>query len=168
MDPDQDFGNYVAARWASLVRAGVVLGCSVEDAEDLAQTSLLRCYTKWSHIRRARDPDAYVYRILINCHRDIRRRAWWGERSTADVPEPNLARDRFDSVEDTDTLRRALDSLSCDHREVVVLRYLNDFSEERTARILKIPPGTVKSRLSRAISKLAESDSLQQLRNETQ
>ena len=39
---DEDFSAYVAARWASLVRVGVYLGCSQPEAEDLVQATLLR------------------------------------------------------------------------------------------------------------------------------
>ena len=77
---DPDFATYAAARWASLVRSAVFLGCSREDAQDLAQVTLLRCYVSWAKVQRADDRDAYVYRVLLNCLRDSRRRRWWGER----------------------------------------------------------------------------------------
>lgn len=95
MDHDGDFSAYAAARWGTLVRSAVVLGCSFDEAQDLVQTTLMRCYTKWAKVQRADNRDAYVYRILLNCHRDSRRRRWWGEHPTNDVPE----REVVDSTE---------------------------------------------------------------------
>lgn len=149
-----DFEAYAAARWPSLVRAAVFLGCSREDAQDLAQQTLLRCHVAWRRVQRADDPDAYTYRMLLNGLRDSRRRRWWGEVPTRQVPAPPAA-DRVEAVAVRDAVERALAGLSRDHREVVVLRYLLDLSERQAATVLGVPPGTVKSRLARALAQLA-------------
>ena len=52
-------------------------------------------------------------------------------------------------------LHRALRRLAPRHREVLVLRYVAELSVEEVARQLRLPPGTVKSRLSRARRALA-------------
>lgn len=161
MDDDGDFSVWATARWGPLVRSAVVLGCSLDEAEDLVQTTLLRCHVKWRTVGRADDRDAYVYRILLNCHRDSRRRRWWGERPTETLAERSTE-DPSTRVAATDALHRALDGLSKVNREVVVLRYLAHLSEQQTADILKIPPGTVKSRLSRALTQLAQSPHLRE------
>ncbi len=49
----------------------------------------------------------------------------------------------------------ALGQLSIDHRTVVVGRYFLDWSEAELADALDVAPGTIKSRLSRALTKLA-------------
>ena len=162
MDIDGDFSAYVSGRWGALVRSAIVLGCTPEDARDLAQTTLLRCYTSWHKVQRADDRDAYVYRILLNCFRDSRRRRWWGERPTSDLPDRAEA-DRTDLVDLADAVRRALADLSALHREVVVLRHYAGLSEQQTAELLGIPAGTVKSRLSRAVAQLAGNPQLSRL-----
>jgi DNA-directed RNA polymerase specialized sigma24 family protein len=43
MDAGGDFATYVEARGQRLVRSAVLLGCSIPDAEDVAQTALMRC-----------------------------------------------------------------------------------------------------------------------------
>lgn len=154
MDHDGDFSAYASARWGSLVRSGVFLGCSPDEAQDLAQTTLMRCYAQWSKVARADDRDAYVFRILMNCHRDSRRRRWWGERPTEHLPETHTA-DGTDAVVVADAVQRALGNLSKANRDVVVLRYFVHLSEQQTARVLDIAPGTVKSRLSRALAQLS-------------
>lgn len=154
MDGEPDFSAYAAARWPALVRSAVLLGCAVAEAEDLAQTTLVRCYLAWPKVRRARDRDAYVYRILVNCHRDSHRRRWWAEKPTDRVPE--LADpDRTAQVDTADAVARALARLSAVNREAVVLRYYAHLSEQQIAEVLRIAPGTVKSRLSRALAQLS-------------
>jgi DNA-directed RNA polymerase specialized sigma24 family protein len=64
-----------------------------------------------------------------------------------------------DSLPDPD-LERAMAALSDDHRDVVVLRYFVDLSIAETADSLRIPQGTVKSRLARALDQLGASLSI--------
>jgi RNA polymerase sigma-70 factor (sigma-E family) len=154
LDTDQEFSAFAAARWSALVRSAVFLGCGLEEAHDLAQTTLLRCYTSWTKVAQAEDRDAYVYRMLLNCLRDSRRRRWWGERPTATVPDRAVS-DPVGEIVDADAVHRALADLSSLSRQVVVLRYYAELSERQTAEVLGLPPGTVKSRLSRALKQLA-------------
>lgn len=164
-DLDADYTAFVEARWPSLVRAGVLLGCTLDEAHDLAQTTLLRCYTKWSQVQRAENPHAYVYRMLVNCHRDSRKRRWWGERPTETLPESPVA-DGADEVGTTDAVRRALGDLSEVHRQVLVLRYFGHLTDDEVAHALRIPAGTVKSRISRALARLVDNPHLSDLAQE--
>ncbi|KAA1418660.1 SigE family RNA polymerase sigma factor [Nocardioides humilatus] len=152
---DAEYDDYVLARWPALVRSAVGLGCDPEEARDLAQTTLLRCYLAWRKVRKARDRDAYVYRILLNCFRDSRRRQWWGEVPTDALPDRPAAGDATVDADLADAVRRALADLDDGQRAVVVLRYFAHLSEAQTAAVLGIAPGTVKSRLSRALARLA-------------
>jgi RNA polymerase sigma-70 factor (sigma-E family) len=158
-DDDEDFAAYASARWAALVRSAVVLGCTVDQAQDLVQTTLMRCYVKWAKVQRADNRDAYVYRVLLNCHRDSRRRRWWGERPTDTLPERSV-RDTAEQLVAADAIHQAMRDLSHDHREVVVLRYYAQMTESQIAEFLGIPIGTVKSRHVRAMAKLAVSPHL--------
>ncbi len=63
-------------------------------------------------------------------------------------------RERIGDV--ADLVQRALAGLSVANRQVVVLRFFADLTEQQTADALGIPTGTVKSRLSRAFAQLAE------------
>jgi RNA polymerase sigma-70 factor (sigma-E family) len=155
-----EFDEYVVARRAALVRSAVLLGCPQPDAEDVVQTALLRCYRSWRRVQRAAQPDAYVYRVLVNAMRDARARRWFGEVPTREMPD--------DAAEGPDlatglAVRRALAAMTREHREVLVLRFYADLSERDTADALRIPPGTVKSRTSRALALLAADDHLRSL-----
>ncbi|GAB3769443.1 hypothetical protein GCM10027600_24300 [Nocardioides ginsengisegetis] len=68
--------------------------------------------------------------------------------------------DETNSVDVADAVHRALAGLKNHNREVVVLRHCAQLSEAQTADILKISPGTVKSRLSRSLAQLAKSSHL--------
>jgi len=92
MDHDAEFSDYAAARWRALVRTGVLLGCDVVEAEDLAQQTLLRCYLKWGSVVRATNREAYVARLQLNLVRQSRRRRWWGERATGAARTSNSGR----------------------------------------------------------------------------
>lgn len=154
MEPDNEFADYVHRRWAVLVRSAIFLGARPHEAEDLAQNTLVACYRHWSRVSAAEDRDAYVHRMLFNAWQDSRRRRWWKERPTAEVPEVSRG-DDSERIVIADAVHRALANLSPTAREVVVLRHFSQFSEAQTAAILGIRPGTVKSRLSRAMAQLA-------------
>jgi RNA polymerase sigma-70 factor (sigma-E family) len=160
---DDDFEEFVAARWARLVRSAVLLGCSPPEAEDLVQATLVRCLTSWPRVSSADDRDAYVHRALVNGLSSARRRRWIGERPTADLPD-RPARDEYALVDEADVVLRALDRLSTDQRTAVVLRYYSHLSEEQMIDVLGVARGTVKSRLSRAMKALHDDPDLQELR----
>ena len=156
---DDELGAYVAARWPRLVRAAVLLGCTPHEAEDVVQTALTRCLVKWSKVQRADDRDAYVHRILVNTFIDSRRRRWHREQPTELLPEDVLP-DTASATVDAVGLERALAALGRDQRVAIVLRYYLDLTEAQMASILGVAPGTVKSRLSRALSSLGADPNL--------
>lgn len=165
MGDSTGYDDFVGARWAPLVRSAMLLGCDRTEAEDLAQTALIRCYVSWRRIREADDADAYLYRILVNAFRTSRRRRWWGERAAGlDIGSAGTHQDPAAAVTVTHTVRGALARLPADQRVVVVLRYFSDLSEAQTATALGIPAGTVKSRSSRALATLAQDEDIRQAR----
>jgi RNA polymerase sigma-70 factor (sigma-E family) len=147
-----DFSTYVAQRRPRLVRTAVLLGCPSADAEDVVQSALLKCYRSWRKVVRADHPDAYVHRVLVTTLYDARKRRWNGELPTEELPETaGVDPEWAEGI----AVRRALNAMSPDHREVLVLRYFADLSERDTALALGVAPGTVKSRTSRALAALA-------------
>lgn len=150
------YAQFVRERWSDLVRAAIFLGADTHEAEDLAQQTLVRCYAHWRRVTGADNQDAYVYRILLNQLRDARRTRWW--RSRVDIAVDGSVDDSTASVELVDAVHRALDELTKAHRDVVVLRYFVQLTEQQTAVALGIPCGTVKSRLSRALAALSLSE----------
>jgi RNA polymerase sigma-70 factor (sigma-E family) len=153
MDVDEDFAEFVAARWASLYRLAYLLAASPTGAEDLLQTTLEKAYVNWSRIGRMEYAEAYVRRMLANTLVSTRRRAWIRERPTDEVPEAPR-----DSAEGLVLNRHLFWPLVCalpaQQRAVIVLRYYEDLTEAQIAEILGCAPGTVKSQSSAAIGAL--------------
>jgi RNA polymerase sigma-70 factor (sigma-E family) len=160
VDAEDEFAAYMAARWPALLRTAVLLGCAPHDAEDVAQTALSKCYVSWQKVARADDRDAYVYRVLVNAYNDSRRRHWWGERPSSDLTEPEASVDPTAALDESEAVDRALEDLDDAQRAVVVLRFFADLTEAQTAKVLGVPVGTVKSRQSRALRQLADSQHL--------
>src|SRR6188472_635666 len=117
-------------------------------AEDAVQDTLLKA---WRELRGLRDPekfDAWLHRLLVNACRDqVRRR----NRRPLEVDIPNLERaapgDDMARLADRDEIERAFLELSVEHRAVLVLTHYLGLSGPEVAAILRIPPGTVHSRL---------------------
>jgi RNA polymerase sigma-70 factor (sigma-E family) len=149
---DREFDEFAHAAWPRLHRSAYLLTGDHHLAEDLAQTALERTYAKWRTVRSG-DALAYSRRTLVNLNVDrIRRRRLrevggealaHADRGAAD-PRP----------EDRDQIVRLLAQLTERERRVVVLRHYYDLSEASVARELGIAPGTVKSTLARALTKL--------------
>lgn len=123
-------------------------------AEDATQQAFIDI---WRYLRRLRDParfEAWAYRIVVNaCRDEVKRRPDWVSDEV--VPEVSaIGADPFGAVIDRDQLSRGFARLSVDHRAVIVLRYLLDLPVEDAAEALGVPPGTVQSRLSRALASL--------------
>ena len=150
---DENFSSYVASRWPRLLRTARHLGCSPAEAEDLVQETLVARYRAWGRVTRADSQDAYVHRILVNRLARDRRRRWRGEVAVADLGSHDIAATP-DHPEQRLDLAAALRSLSPAHRTVLVLRFVADLSEAQTALALGVAPGTVKSRVSRALAAL--------------
>jgi RNA polymerase sigma-70 factor, ECF subfamily len=135
--------------------AGLLLG-DARDAEDATQDALVRA---WRSIGSLRDADGFrpwFDRILVNVCRDrLRRRRrirFIPLDATGDLAE---ARDPFAAIADRDEVLGRLSLLAADERVVVVLHYWADLTLLAVAERLGWPVGTVKSRLHRAIEKMA-------------
>src|SRR4051812_5684558 len=121
-------------------------------AEDATQETLVAA---WSHIHELRDPDRFepwIHRMLVNaCYREARRhharRAREVHLHALDVPEP----DSTSRFMDHDQLERGFRRLDVDQRAVLVLYYFVGLNPDEAAAVLGLPPGTVPSRLHRAM-----------------
>jgi RNA polymerase sigma-70 factor (sigma-E family) len=153
---DDEFADFVAARYRALVRTGLGLTGDLGHAEDLAQSALIRTYLSWGRLREQASAEAYARRILVRLALRERQRRWHGELSAALLPEParHLTAHGLEHEDLALDVRRALAELPADQRAVLVLRYLDDQSEADTAAVLGISQGTVKSRASRGLATL--------------
>ena len=126
-------------------------------AEDATQEALLAA---WRRLEGLRDPDrfeAWLHRLLVNaCYREARRGRRRGSIEIhvdpLTMPEAPGATDRDFDLADRDQLERGFRRLDVDQRTVLVMHYYLGFSLDDAAEVLGVPPGTVRSRLHRAIN----------------
>ncbi|GAA3028214.1 SigE family RNA polymerase sigma factor [Kitasatospora sp. NPDC006786] len=150
---DDEFSAFVAGSGRQLLRLAELLTGDPDRAKDIVQSALERAYLHWHRIT-GDDPTAYVRRIVVNQHRDWWRRLRNHELPIERVPDRPLADDLAERQAERAVLRQALGTLTRRERTVVVLRYYGDLTEAAIAAELGIAPGTVKSTLHRAMSKL--------------
>ncbi len=150
---DADFRSFAVSRWPRLLRTAYLLTGHHHDAEDLTQSALVKAYARWDRVTQATDPDAYVWRILINANRDRLRGLRVPEWLTTRFPEQSV-RDRADHVLAREVLAAALQRLPPRQRAAVVLRYAEDRTETEVAALLGTRVGTVRSRAARGLEKL--------------
>ena len=144
------FDEFFAGHHAPMVRALTLALGDVEFGRDAAAEGFARAFERWSDVSTYSNPSGWVYRVALNWARSGRRRLRrerLGMRLADSPGAPVVAHDA--------ALIDALGHLSIDHRTVVVGRYYLDWSEAELADALDVAPGTVKSRLSRALTKLA-------------
>lgn len=150
MADDGGFEEFVAARYADLLRVAYLLTGSRTDAEDLVQAALVRVLRRWS---RVDDPMAYVRRAMVNQHINVWRRVRRREVVTAQVPDVVFG-DPAETVSQRTALLAALRTLPARTRAIVALRYLADMSEADVAVAVGTSVGNVKSQASRGLAKL--------------
>jgi RNA polymerase sigma-70 factor (ECF subfamily) len=133
--------------------AHVILGQRAE-AEDATHDAFVMAWRNWGSLR---DPSLFEHwfdRIVINvCRNRLRQaRRWRTQDLSAELPVATT--DAFGAVHDQGLIWPAIALLRADQRIVVALRFYRDLSIDEIAFRLGTRPGTVKSRLHRAIRDL--------------
>jgi RNA polymerase sigma-70 factor (sigma-E family) len=125
-------------------------------AEEVVAEAFAHTFRQWS-AGKVRDPDTYVRRAVVNEVRTTWRRLQVRRRHAARERRVELTTPSgIDRVADADVLQRALATLPPRVRAVVVLRVVQDLSEQQTAAALGCSVGTVKGYLSRGLERLRE------------
>lgn len=147
---------YFAPRIKSLLRRA---GDSPEQAEELAQEAML---TVWRKANRF-DPgganaSGWIFRIAQNLRIDAARRARRADRTASEfaleAPEVDAPEAIVGATQMEEKVRHALAQLSADQRKVITLSFLESRPHSEIAELLKIPLGTVKSRIRLAFQRL--------------
>ena len=145
---------------------------SREDAEDATQETLVKLWRSLPSYRFECPILPYTLYMARNVALDLIRRRDSrvqtvsltgedenGESEQWDIADPNEYADparAYGRKERVEAVRRAVDELPDEYRDIVVLKDLQGYSYEQIGQILGLGEGTVKSRLSRARKKLAE------------
>jgi RNA polymerase sigma-70 factor (ECF subfamily) len=139
--------------WPLAYRAAYLVVHDSAAAEDIAQEAFLAAVRNLDRFDRRRPFAPWLHRIVVNRAIDwSRARALRGEAggdALAGVPAPAPGRSGL-----PERMLDAIRDLSPEHRAVIVLRYLLEYTPGEIGRLLDLPRGTVNSRLRRALDAL--------------
>ncbi len=139
-----------------------------EEARDITQESFVKAYRNLDRFRLDSSFYTWLYRIAMNCaidllrRRKVRRHSEFneeiGQKDSAGMMDDSHSKMNPGKDLERKRLRKkifaALDELSEDHRQILVLREIEGLSYEEIAETMEIPEGTVMSRLFYARRKM--------------
>jgi len=129
-------------------------------AEDILQTVFLKFYENMNKIKNAERSVQWIYSVTRNEIYQYMRDKYKSKLSYIDNEETGRSIDdietEFESRETSQIVKEEINSMTNEHKEVILLRELSGLSYKEIAQILDIPEELVKSRLFKARKKLAE------------
>jgi RNA polymerase sigma-70 factor (ECF subfamily) len=155
----QAWATLVQEQQAAVFRLAFLLLGDADEAEDVAQDVFVRAARGLVRFDRTRPLRPWLLQITRNLAANRRRSArrylaalgrWWH------VAAPAQAAAQITAAVDNDAavLHQAIGRLSTQDQEVIYLRYFLELPVDETAQALGVAPGTVKSRLARALGRL--------------
>jgi RNA polymerase sigma-70 factor (ECF subfamily) len=149
----RSFEEFFAATYGRLVGLLFAFLHDRAAAEDVVQDAFASALRRWWVVRGYHDPEAWVRKVAFRRAIDHQRRTARQLRALLRLgPPPSLPPVGADHVD----LVRALRKLPVAQREVLVLHYVAELPVERVAAELRVPAGTVKSRLARGRAALGQ------------
>jgi RNA polymerase sigma-70 factor, ECF subfamily len=149
-----DFEALFRHHWPRAFRAAYLVVHDAAAAEDIAQESFLAAVRSLERFDRRRPFGPWLHRIVVNRAIDwSRARAL--RREIGDAPLASIAAGERSDNPHMRSLAAALATLSPEHRAVIVLRHLLEYTPGEIAELLELPRGTVNSRLRRGLDALA-------------
>ncbi len=122
------------------------------DAQDVAQDAFIKAYMALREFRAQAAFSTWLHRIAVNVAVDMLRRRGTrpGPLTDLEATAADPLADGAERIEIQRRIQRAIAALPVEQRTAVVLRDMQECSYEEIAEVLKVPMGTVRSRLSRA------------------
>ncbi len=152
-----EFAGRVVAMQDTLYRVSATILPQLCDREDAVQGAIEKALAKRGSLRDDRALNKWLVRILINeCYALLRKRK--RETLFSDPPEWELAADA------NPNLYQLFTSLAEKYRLPMVLYYVEGYTVEEIAGMMKLPQGTLKSRLRRGRQLLRENLELEEVR----
>ena len=128
--------------------------------DDLTQEVFLKVHRNLSKFRGDAQFSTWLFRIAYNVCQDYHRRKGRSNKIVSlpveDLPISAPDAEVLSRLDRQELVSRALETLTPDHRAVVILHDLQEKSQEEVAQILEVPVGTIKSRLFYGRRKLKE------------
>lgn len=150
MDRNKIFKELMLNREEKLYKIAFSYMKNESDSLDVVQDTLVKALIKFETIEEYKYFDTWIIKILINTCNDHLRKKREYLSYDGEIEIKSIEKD----IDGTIDLFNMLDSLSMEERELLYYRYFEDMRVKDIAERLTIKEGTVKSRLSRIISKL--------------
>ena len=142
------------AHWGREFRAAYLVAHDAAAAEDIAQEAFLAAVRSLDRFDARRPFGPWLHRIVVNRAIDwTRGRALRAEVAGDAAGEPATQAGGGDAL--SDEVVAGLAALNPEHRAVIVLRHLLEYTPGEIAKLLDLPRGTVNSRLRRGLDDLA-------------
>jgi RNA polymerase sigma factor (sigma-70 family) len=154
-----EFTLWLRENQRAFLKAAKVICFDTQNAEDVLQEALADVYKRWSKIREHDNPEAYLMRVMVSKHADMRRK--WLRKQQENETSWDLAENIRDIADQTDDVTQrllvqaALKSLSAMQRAVLVLIYEHGMVLREVAEVLQLPLGTAASHLARGKAAVA-------------
>ena len=156
-DPRRAVRDGILAAVPNLRAFAMSLSGSIDRADDLVQETLLRALANIDSFEPGTNLPAWLFTILRNQFRtEYRKRRREVEDADGRFASTLMAYPEQHSRIELEEFRKALDELTADQREALILVGASGFSYEQAAEICGCAVGTVKSRVNRARIKLAQ------------
>lgn len=148
---EEAFKRLININKTKLYRIGKGILKSDFDVDDAIQETILKSWMKLEYLKNDKSFSTWITRILINeCYEILRKKD-----KVIPVDDYEFQdKDNSLNVNNKIDIWRALDELSEEFRMPLILYFFEDFSYDEISSILKIPKGTVRSRISRGKEKL--------------
>ena len=164
---DKAFETLVMHYQGQIYRLCFRMTGNADDAQDMTQETFLKAWKNLSTFQFDSAFSTWLYRLASNCCLDLLRSmkrkptvSLTAETEDEDGEIIDVADDaptpeeEAIACEEREDLRKALDLLDDEQRQILILRVVNDLSYTEIAEVLNVKEGTVKSRLSRAREQL--------------
>lgn len=160
--------SFLVEKYKNLVyKLALRMTGNYHDSEDIAQESFLRAYRSLHQYNPKYSFSSWLYKITLNIIRDRMRKKDYTIPFSASHPEQNLEEmanpmfpgddaltinpeERQIQQENINNLQSAINILPLSHREIIILRHIQNLSYYEISRVLNIPVNSVKVRLHRA------------------
>ncbi len=169
-DKNQGLELFIEKYKTPLYKLCIHLHKNSTSAEDLFQDTWIKAFKYMDDFNRIKNFKPWLFTIAINLYKDNYRKVKrWFSKSIDffDINEKNivmeniksttfLPEESYDNNQNKQQLRNSVNNLKDEFRMVIILFYYNGLKQKEISEILKIPEGTVKSRLNKAKKLLKE------------
>ena len=148
---DIAFSTLIKNYEKDLYRVAIAITKNNEDALDCIQETILKAYTNIKNLRQEKYFKTWLIKILINqCNYTVEK-----NRKSSNYFNENIHNSYVDNSVEIE-IKSIINNLEEELKILIILYYYEDMGISDISEILKMPKGTIKSRLSRARGKLKE------------